>query len=263
MNIISFVLLLLLAAPLTWGSESLFSFLREHPLGSKAAQGREGVNELPDVEMDGQRFSAYLDLDSDREVRKVGLYLRSSGKEKPAVEMNEVFSRIRSSIVSLTGEAEAIEVPNFEDAIERTGSLFSWKNKDDILILEKIDWPGAISIDILHSKLDYYTSDLGADTGAYLLPRLEAKSGELRIPASASTPPETQTDVPAGERDQMPVTEPGREADPAGGEKSAQAAATSLNQEGDSAAWLIVVGAIIIVGIGILLIRKLLHGRAS
>jgi hypothetical protein len=263
MKIISLVVLLLFAAPLTWGAESLFSFLREHQLGSKAAQGKEGMNELPDVEMDGQRFSAFLDLDSDRVVRKVGLYLRSSGKEKPAVEMNEFFSRIRSSIVSQTGEAEAIEVPNFEDATERTGSLFSWKNKDDILILQKIDWPGEISIDILHSKLDDYTSDLGADTGAYLLPRLEAKSGELRIPASATTPPETKTEDPVGERDQVPVTEPGREVDPVSGEKSAEAAATSQNQESGAARWPIVVGATIIVGIGILLIRKLLHGRAS
>jgi hypothetical protein len=263
MKIISLVLLLLFAAPLSWGDEKLFSFLREHQLGSKASQGKEGMNELPDVEILGQRFSVYLDLDSDKTVRRVGLYLRSNGKETPAVDMKEVFGGIRNSIVSQSGEAEAIEVPNFEDATERTGSLFSWKNKDDILILEKIDWPRATSIDILHSKLDDYTSDLGADTGAYLLPRLEAKSGVLRIPVSATTPTETKTDDPGVEPDQKRETKPGRGSDQEGGEKAVQADVTSRNEESDSARWPFVVGAIMIIGVGFLLLRKLLRGRAS
>lgn len=262
MKIVSANCLLLFLTSLSWGTETLFSFLRDHQLDSKVTEGKEGFSELPDVEIFGRDFSAYQELDPDGKIRKVGLYLRSNSANTPATQMQGVFDQIRKSIVSQSGESEAIEVPNFQDATERTGSLYSWKNSGGILILEIVHSPSRAEIVIQHSNLDYFVANLGADTGAYLLPKLEANSGDLKISASTPSPREPKNENLTVEQDQEPEAQQ-RPNGLAGGEKSQQTKTTSQKQESKTPTWPLVLGAIAVLGIAAILVRAFVRGRAS
>lgn len=262
MKIVFAICLLLFPTPLSWGTETLFSFLRDHQLGSKVTEGKEGFSELPDVEIFGRDFSAYQEIDPDGKIRKVGLYLRSNSANTPAPQMQGVFDQIRKSIISQSGESEAIEVPNFQDATERTGSLYSWKNGGGILILEIVQSPSRTEIIIQHSNFDYFIANLGADTGAYLLPKLEANSGDLNISASAPSPQEPESEDPTVEQDQKPESR--QEPDGlASGDKSPQSEPTSHKEKSETPTWVLILGAIAVLGVAVILVRAFIRGRAS
>ena len=59
---------LILISPLSWGSENLFLFFRDHQLGLKVTSGNQEFNELPDIEILGQIFSTYHELDAERKI---------------------------------------------------------------------------------------------------------------------------------------------------------------------------------------------------
>lgn len=188
MKIIVMVILSFLPSVKVIGSEGVLSLFSEFEIGSKMSSGEAGFAELPDFEVFGHQFSAYCELDENNAVKSVGFYSRSDASDESATELTRAFDRIKRSIVSETGEAGEIEAPNFQDATERSGSLFAWKDPDSILVLEKIHSPGRTEVIIRHSDFKYYTSNLGADTGDFLLPRIEAMSGELKIPLALSPP---------------------------------------------------------------------------
>lgn len=263
MKTISLVLLFLLFTPLSWGSESLFSFFRNHKLGSKVTALDEGFSELPDVEIYGQKFSVYQELASDKAIRKVGLYLRSNSTDASRVNLQGLFNRIRESIFLQIGEAEPIDLPNFQDATERTGSLYSWKNSGSILILEIVQSPSRTELNIQHSEIDYFTSNLGADTGAYLLPKLEANSGQLSIPASAPSPPDSDTvDTPPRKARETDI-EAIRRPDLADGAEPSQPESILQNEESETATWPLVIAVIVVLCLVVILVQAFVRGRAS
>ncbi len=263
MKITSVALLLLFFTPLSWGSESLFSFLRDHKLGSTVPVGDEGINELPGLEVLGHQFSAYHELDGDKHIRSAGLYLRRNTSDAPAAELQKVFAEMTRVIAAECGEADLFEVPNFEDATERTHSMRAWKDETSILVLQKTESPGRLEIDIRHVDLDHFTSNLGADFGSFVLAQLETKSGELSIPASAPSSRESETDDSPVEQDQETANELGHEPDLADGEKSDQDETAVQNEEGGTITWPLVFGAIAVFGVAVILVRAFLRGRAS
>lgn len=212
--------------------------------------GREGFTELPEIEIYGQQFTAFYRLDENAKIRKSGVYIRSNKSDVSLADLQKIFNQIRSSIESENGESEDIGVPNFEDATERTGSLFAWKNKSHILILQKIESPGRTEIEVSLSDIDYFTSNLGADTGAYLLPRIDTKSGELRI--LASTPSRREVDVESNGTSDLAV-----------GVKSGPKELAVENEESDAATWPRILGVIAVLGVAIIFVRGFLRGRVS
>lgn len=263
MKIISVVLLFLFIAQLGWGSEGLFSFLRDHKLGSKVSAGKEGFSELPEIELFGQQFSAYRELDEERLIRSAGIYLRRNTSDVPADELQRVFAEMTTMISSECGEAEMFEVPNFEDATERTHSMRAWKDENSILVLQKFESPGRLEVDVRHVELGHFTSNLGADFGSFVLSKLETKSGELRIPASAPSRRESEANDSPVEQGREVEIEANRESDLAVGVKSGQKESAVENEESDTATWPLILGAIAVLGVAVILVRAFLRGRAS
>jgi hypothetical protein len=262
MKIASTVCLLLFFTPLSWGAESLLSFLRDNKLGSTVSVGDEGISELPGLEISGHQFSAYRELDTDRSIRSAGLYLRRNTSDVPAAELRKVFAEVTRVISAECGEADLFEVPNFEDATERTHSMRAWKNEDSILVLQKTESPGRLEVDVRHVDLDHFTSNLGADFGSFVLEQLETKSGKLNISVSVPTPQEPKSDDSTIEQDQDPEPQ-GRPDGLAGGEKSFQSEPTSQKEESETATWPLVLGAIAVLGVAAILVRAFMRGRAS
>ena len=262
MKIFPAIYLLLILTPLSWGSESLLSFLRDNKLGSTISVGDEGVNELPGLEVLGHQFSAYRELDTDRSIRSAGLYLRRNTSDVPAAELRKVFTEMTRAIAEECGEADLFEVPNFEDATERTHSMRAWKNENSILVLQKTESPGRLEVDVRHVDLDYFTSNLGADFGSFVLEQLETKAGDLNIYASTPSPQETKSEDPTVEQDQK--TEPQQRSDGlAGAEKSPQPETISQKEETETATWPLVLGAIAVLGVAVMLVRAFVRGRSS
>ncbi len=248
-------------ANLSWGSEDLFSFFSDHELGSKVASEHEGYLELPGIKILGSQFSSSCDLDEEKKIRSVSLFLRKKQDEDPA-DIHELFNRILKSLTSQHGEAGSIEVPNFQDATERTGSLYAWKNKEAILVLQKIQSPGQIEIVIQMSRFDYFASNLGADTGSFLLPEIQAKSGELKIAESASSPTgPSANDLPV-EKNRKVESGKSREPDLEGEGKPVQIDPTVQEGKNDGRSWTIILGAIAALGVAVILGRAFLRGRA-
>lgn len=260
MKNISIVLLFFLSAPLGWGSEDLFSFFSDYKLGSRMSSGNEGYNELSGIELFGHKFNSYYEQDEDKAIRRASLYLGKGrkGHDDPSGDINDVFNRIRMLIVSVHGNAEPIEVPNFQDATERTGSIYAWRDKDTILTLEKIESPSRFEIIVQQTRYDYFVSTLGGDTRAYLLSNLETKSGELRIPASESE----ANDLPVKQSREVEV-KANRESDLAVGVKSAPKQPAAENEKSDAATWPLILGAIGVLGVAVFMIRVFMRGRSS
>lgn len=185
--LIKLVLLSSLCANISWGSEKLFSFFSDHKIGTIVASGDKGINELSKLEIQGSEFSAYYELGDDKSIINAGLYRRINTSDASASELNKVFSLIRAAISAENGEAEIFEIPNFEDASERTHLMVSWKNESCILILQKLESASIVEVDVRHLKFDHFKSDLGADFGAFVLPRVESKSGKLKVPPSMAS----------------------------------------------------------------------------
>lgn len=188
MKVILAILSFFFSATLSWGSESLFSFLRDHKIGSKVSAGEVGINELPALTFSGHPFSAYRELGEDKSIRSAGLYLRSNTSDVSVAELQGVWAEMTSVVSTECGEAEMFEVPNFEDATERAHSMRAWKDENSILVLQKIESPGRIEIDVRHVELSHFISNLGADFGGFVLSKLETKSGKLAAFIAAEDP---------------------------------------------------------------------------
>lgn len=263
MKIISVVSLLLFIAPFSWGSEILFAFFRDHELGSRVSAGNEGINELPALEVLGYQFAAYRELDEDKSIRSAGLYLRSNTSDVPVADLERVFAEMNTVISVECGEAAVFEVPNFEDATERTHLMRAWKDENSILVLQKFESPGRLEVDVRHVDLEHFTSNLGADSGSFVFSQLETKAGELSIPESAASDRNREADTSAVEQDQEVEFELGREPGLAGREKSAQPRPTSQNEKSDAPPWPFVIGAIALLGVLALIVRGFFRGRSS
>jgi hypothetical protein len=261
MKIASAVCLLLFLAPLSWGAESLLSFLRDNKLGSTIS-GDEGINELPEFEILGHYFSAYRELDSDSSILSAGLYLRRNTSDVPAAELRRVFAEMTRVISAECGEAELFEVPNFEDATERTHSMRAWKNEDSILVLQKTESPGRVEVDVRHVDLNHFTSNLGADFGSFVLEQLETKSGELNLSGPAPPAQTPESEDPSVTQDRKPES-PQRPDGVASGENSPQPETNLRNDESETPAWPLVLGAIAVLGVAVILVRAFMRGRAS
>ncbi len=263
MKTTSVVLLFQFFASLSWGSENLFSFLRDHELGSKVSVGNEGINELSPLEFSGNLFSTYRELQDDKSILSVGLYLRSNTSEASDAELQRAFVEMTTIISAECGEAEMFEVPNFEDATERTHSMMAWKDENSILLLQKFESPGRIEIDVRHVELGHFTSNLGADFGSFVLSKLKTKSGELRIPASAPQQREPEPIESSVEEDREVEVRAGRSREFVAVEKSIQHEQTVQNEESSALSWPLILGLIAVLGVAVFLVRAFLRCRSS
>src|SRR5690606_36720094 len=113
--------------------------------GSRLPPKAAKNDELPHFELFGHLFSAYYNVDQEGLIRAASLQLRRSS-DPSLSQIPRLFERIRESLVSTHGQAEAIDVPNFQDGTVLSGVLYTWKSTDRILSLEKLEFPGQITI---------------------------------------------------------------------------------------------------------------------
>jgi hypothetical protein len=176
-------LLFLIFSQVSWGRENLFSFLREHKLGTKVAVAAVGVSSPSEVELVGHKFEVSYSVDKEKAIKGISIYLRKNSRDGSPTTMQRIHQELTSEIVATCGNVKHFNVPNFEDATERDCEMSLWKNKNNILTLEKTVQPGDISIQIDYVELDYYKSTLGADLGDFMLSKLQTHAGKLRISA--------------------------------------------------------------------------------
>jgi hypothetical protein len=255
MNITYTFCFLLLVTPLSWGSENFRSFLRNSKIGSSIPTGDEGINELPELEFFGFKFTAYHEIDKNRSPQSAGLYLRRKTSDVPVAEMLKIFAEMAKVISEEYGEAELFEVPNFEDATERTHSMKAWKNENSILVLQRIESPGRIELDVRHVNLDHFTSNLGADSGSFVLKQLETKSGDLRLSGSA-TPPQSPVREDSYVALDQKIEYPQGTDGVARRESSPQPETTLQSKEREVSPWPIALGVISILGLMLILVRN-------
>ena len=256
MKLVSTILILLFLSANGWAAEKLFSFFSDHATGSQLSSGEEGMTELPEVEIFGLQFSSYYELDADKTIQNAGLYLRSNASDVSTEDIQRVFGLIRSAIVAESGEAESFKVPNFEDATERNHSMMGWRDEDSILILQKFEFPGGVEVDIRHLNWDRFSSNLGADFGSFVLPKLETKSGELRIPSVLSSDREAEVSPPAVQPSRKIEMEAVPESVQVGNVKPDEERDSIRSEEADPAAWPYVLLAVALVGIFVIVVRS-------
>lgn len=243
------LLLFLSFTPISHGSSNLLAFFRDHPIGSTLPGGKEGFNELPEREFSARQFSAYCDLDATESIVRAGLYLRRKTSDVPATDLQELFAEMKKEISAESGDAELFAVPNFEDATERTHVMSAWKDGDSILILQKFENPGRVEVDVRHVNIDSFISELGADFGGFVLPKLETKAGKLTLPQAA--PQKPNQEAPKDD----PASSPSQEGRPQ---------SDSINSESrDFPLWAVIVGIMILLGVSVVLIGKTRRGNRA
>jgi|GEM_PF-2597016 len=163
-------------------SEELLSFFSKYSLGSSFPKMEGEIVELGEVNIFGVNFSSYCMLSGSRAIEGAGIYLRAveiSKQTDLADQVERSFTQIRDLLERKYGNADVVEVPNFDHIRGQVHTMLAWKDEDSVLILNKIAGDDRSEVDVRHLQIEYYLSLLGSDHKKFFLGILAENTGIL------------------------------------------------------------------------------------